>query len=404
MDHSVQNGVLIIPLDGNITAKTADKLRQGIYEILEAHPDNKVVFDAGHLHYISSGGLRVLLDVQKRKDPEKVTVRNVSRSIYPIFQMTGFSKILDVQVKIRRISLDGAVVIGQGQSSTVYRFGQEIIVKLYNKLVPLEKIQQEVKYAKKAFVAGIPTAISFDLVTCDGAYGAVFEMVDHADTVGHTLTAHPEQFDEVMRKFVDTYQIIHHTNIKERGAFASLKDTWTKWADGMQANGSFTASETDMIKQMIAAVPERPTMVHCDYHAGNVMYQRNEIIVIDMADIGYGHPIFDLAGGAFHARYSYFEKRQRVHGMVQAEMLRFWDTLLRFYFKTEDEKKLQEIKEMCEAFGLLRGALFPMKHVQIDPETKAFHVEETRKYLFPRMDWAMQQVQRLDEFFEKVEV
>jgi anti-anti-sigma factor len=71
MDHSVQNGVLIIPLDGNITAKTADKLRQGIYEILEAHPDNKVVFDAGHLHYISSGGLRVLLDVQKRKDPEK---------------------------------------------------------------------------------------------------------------------------------------------------------------------------------------------------------------------------------------------------------------------------------------------------------------------------------------------
>jgi thiamine kinase-like enzyme len=229
-------------------------------------------------------------------------------------------------------------------------------------------------------------------------------MVDHADTVGHTLTAHPEQFDEVMRKFVDTYQIIHHTNIKKRGAFASLKDTWTKWADGMQANGSFTASETDMLKQMIAAVPERPTMVHCDYHAGNVMYQRNEIIVIDMADIGYGHPIFDLAGGAFHARYSYFEKRQRVHGMVQAEMLRFWDTLLRFYFKTEDEKKLQEIKEMCEAFGLLRGALFPMKHVQIDPETKAFHVEETRKYLFPRMDWAMQQVQRLDEFFEKVEV
>jgi hypothetical protein len=119
--------------------------------------------------------------------------------------MTGFTKILDVQVKIRGISLDGAVVIGQGQSSTVYRFGQEIIVKLYNKLVPLEKIQQEVKYAKKAFVAGIPTAISFDLVTCDGAYGAVFEMVDHADTVGHTLTAHPEQFDEVMRKFVDTY-------------------------------------------------------------------------------------------------------------------------------------------------------------------------------------------------------
>ena len=50
---------------------------------------------------------------------------------------------------------------------------------------------------------------------------------------------------------------------------------------------------------MIAAVPERSTMVHCDFHAGNVMYQRGEIVVIDMADIGYGYPIFDLAGKIF---------------------------------------------------------------------------------------------------------
>ena len=54
---------------------------------------------------------------------------------------------------------------------------------------------------------------------------------------------------------------------------------------------------------------------------------------------------------------------------------------------------------MCSAFGLLRGAIFPMKHVQIAPELKAFHVEETRKHLFPRMDWAMEQAAKLDRFF-----
>ena len=108
--------------------------------------------------------------------------------------MTGFTSILDVQVKMREISLEGSAVIGRGQSSTVYRFGKENIVKLYNTRVPLEKIQQEIDFSKKAFVAGIPTDISYDLVTCNGHYGAVFEMVDHADTVGHTLTAHPEEF------------------------------------------------------------------------------------------------------------------------------------------------------------------------------------------------------------------
>ncbi len=402
MEYHIENGNLVFFLKGKLSADNSEQVKDEIMSIIAEHSDEKIVFDLDDLSYISSSGLRVLLAVQKMKKPEKVVVRNVGNGVYSIFHMTGFTQIMDIQVKLREISLEGATVIGRGQSSVVYKYDAETIVKLYNPRVPLEKIQQEIDFSKKAFVAGIPTAISFQLLTCNGAYGAMFEMVDHADTVGRTITAHPEDFDTIMKKFVETYQIIHHTNLKKEDGFVSLKDTWNKWANGMEANGSFTAAEADMLREMIDAIPERSTMVHCDFHAGNVMYQRNEIVVIDMADIGYGHPIFDLAGGAFHARYSYFEKRQKVHGMNQANMLRFWDTLLKLYFKTEDGEKLQEIKEMCEAFGLLRGALFPMKHVQIDPETKAFHVNETREHLFPRMKWAMQQVGKLDTFFDQV--
>lgn len=294
----------------------------------------------------------------------------------------------------------GAEVVGRGRSSTVYRIGDETIVKLYAAGVPLAKIRQEMDLAKKAFVAGVPTAISYDMVTAGGAYGVVFEMLDNADTVGRTITAHPEQFEEIMEKFVAVYKTLHSTDIEEMGGFSSLHDTWNKWAEGMEASGAFTGEETSLLKEMIAAIPERSTMVHCDFHAGNVMYQKGEIVVIDMADIGYGHPIFDLAGGAFHARYSGSATRQKVHGMNQENMLRFWDTLLALYFETEDEQKLAEIKEMCDSFGLLRGALFPMKHVQISPELKAFHVEETRKHLFPNMDKALAAARRLDEFFK----
>ncbi len=399
MNCHVENNSLVISLEGSIRANNADAAKKEVLSIVEAHPDKQIVFDAAKLHYISSSGLRMLLMVQKMKEPETVTVKNVVRGVYDVFDMTGFTKILNIRKKIRRVSMDGFDIIGQGQSSTVYRAGDDIIVKLYNKGVPLEKIYQEIDYSKKAFLAGVPTAISFDLVECNNAYGAIFEMVDHADTIGHVLTMRPDEFDRIMEKFVATYKTIHSSNIEKMGGFTSIKDTWNKWADGMGANGSFTAEETAMLKKMIAAVPERPTMVHCDYHAGNVMYQRDEIVVIDMADIGYGHPIFDLAAGAFHARYSYFPKRQKVHGMCEADMLRFWDTLLSMYFNATDDSQLQEIKEMCSAFGLLRGAIFPMKHVQIAPELKAFHVEETRKHLFPRMDWAMEQAAKLDRFF-----
>ena len=328
----------------------------------------------------------------------------MTRDVYDILSMTGLTEVMNIEKKLREIDISNAEAVGRGRSSTVYRIENETIIKLYTDGVPLEKIKQELYLAKKAFLAGIPTPISYDLVTCGDAYGVVFEMLDHADTVGHTLTDNPDRFDEIMKKFVDTFKIVHHAKLSGTEGVESVKKTWERWADGMQANGSYTAEETACLKKMIAAVPDRDTMVHCDFHAGNVMYRNGEIIVIDMADIGYGHPIFDFAGGAFHARYSDSPTRQKVHGMNQENMLRFWDTLLLFYFDVKDEADLAEIKEVFDAFGLLRGALFPMKHVQISPELKAFHVEETRKHLFPRIDWALSQAGRLGEIFKEDEI
>lgn len=394
------NDVLLIFLAGEINAQNAPAIKEEIENIISQNPGVEIAFDASDLSYISSAGLRVLLSIQKKLGKNKLTVQNVTKEVYEIFDVTKFTDLMNVEKKPGKISVEGAEIVGKGRSSTVYRIDPEKIVKLYTAGVPLSKIKQEMDLAKKAFVAGIPTAISYDLVKDGDSYGVVFEMLDNADTVGHTITAHLDQFDEIMKKFVATYKIIHSTDIKEMGGFASLKDTWNKWADGMNANGSYTDEETKLLKEMIAAVPERSTMVHCDFHAGNVMYQKGEIVVIDMADIGYGHPIFDLAGGAFHARYSGSATRQKVHGMTQENMLRFWDKLLSLYFETKDEKSLAEIKDMCDSFGLLRGALFPMKHVQIAPELKAFHVEESRKNLFPNMKKAMAAAKRLNDFFK----
>ena len=394
------NDVLLIFLAGEITAQNAPAIKEKIENIISQNPGVEIAFDASDLSYISSAGLRVLLAIQKKLGKNKLTVQNVTKEVYEIFDVTKFTDLMNVEKKPGKISVEGAEIVGKGRSSTVYRIDPEKIVKLYTAGVPLSKIKQEMDLAKKAFVAGIPTAISYDLVKDGDSYGVVFEMLDNADTVGHTITAHLDQFDEIMKKFVATYKIIHSTDIKEMGGFASLKDTWNKWADGMNSNGSYTDEETKLLKEMIAAVPERSTMVHCDFNAGNVMYQKGEIVVIDMADIGYGHPIFDLAGGAFHARYSGSATRQKVHGMTQENMLRFWDKLLSLYFETKDEKSLAEIKDMCDSFGLLRGALFPMKHVQIAPELKAFHVEESRKNLFPNMKKAMAAAKRLNDFFK----
>ncbi len=394
-----EKNTLTVFLEGEINAQNTDVLQKEIDALLAAHPEAEILFDADKLTFISSAGLRMLLATQKKLKNKKLTLLNVSRDVYDIFDMTKFTNLMNIEKKLREINVEGAEIVGKGRSSTVYRIDPETIVKLYTAGVPLAKIKQEIDLAKKAFLAGIPTPISYDLVRCGEAYGVVFEMLGEADTVGHALTSHIDEFDVITGKFVDTYKIIHNADIKDMGGFSSLKDTWHTWADGMNSPDGFNDEETAMLHKLIDTVPDRSTMVHCDYHAGNVMYQKGEIVVIDMADIGYGHPIFDLAGNAFHARYSGSETRQKVHGMNQENMLRFYNTLLSMYFGVNDEARLEEIKTLCDAFGLLRGALFPRKHVQIAPELKAFHVEETRKNLFPDIARIMKVAERLPEFF-----
>lgn len=78
--------------------------------------------------------------------------------------MTGFTDIIDIRKAMREVSVEGCEIIGKGGHRTVYRIDGDTIVKLYNEDEPFDEIEREISYSKKAFVYGIPTAISFDIV------------------------------------------------------------------------------------------------------------------------------------------------------------------------------------------------------------------------------------------------
>lgn len=85
--------------------------------------------DASELEYISSAGLRVLLKLAKAVGD--VTVNNVSSEVYEIFEVTGFTEILNVKKALREVSIEGCQLIGKGGNGTVYRIDNETIVKVF---------------------------------------------------------------------------------------------------------------------------------------------------------------------------------------------------------------------------------------------------------------------------------
>lgn len=395
MEKSISDDILKIELPSVINAYTADNYWKELDGIISAQPDKHIVFDADKLTYISSSGLRVLLKVL-HQCKEKIPVVNVSDHVYKVFEMTGFNRMMDIRKKMKEISIEGCEMIGAGRSSHVYRLDADTILKCYEPTVPLEMIKREQELSREAFVKGLPTAIPFDIVKVGDSIGVRFEMIK-ADTVGNFITSHPGEFDDVARKFTHLLRQIHSTDANMDGSFHSVKKMWQDWQQGMQAY--YTEDESKFLKEMIEKVPERATMVHCDFHENNVLYQNGELVLIDLADIGYGHPIFDLAGMAFRTHASFIPGRKAHHGLSPENMMKFWKRELEIYFDSDKQTVTDEVYDMCRAFGYLRSALFPMKHKQISAELRNIHISDARENLFSNREWAMEQTEKLNIFF-----
>ena len=89
-------GKLTIALDGRLDTTTSPQLeaelRTSVDDVTE------LVFDLDKLNYISSAGLRVLLAAQKVMNKQgEMTVINAKPDIIEIFEVTGFTDILNIQ-------------------------------------------------------------------------------------------------------------------------------------------------------------------------------------------------------------------------------------------------------------------------------------------------------------------
>ena len=95
INKNLNGNQLTIALEGRLDTTTAPELEAELKASLDS-VDN-LIFNLDKLEYISSAGLRVLLSAQKimsKKGGMKVT--NVNEIVQEVFEVTGFSDILDI--------------------------------------------------------------------------------------------------------------------------------------------------------------------------------------------------------------------------------------------------------------------------------------------------------------------
>ena len=341
MRFELKEKTLTLYLEGELNSYNADNIEKEIDNILKEQTFDQLVLDFSRISYISSAGLRIVLKLKQKYN--KVSIVETSLEVYDIFQMTGFTNIMDIKKGLKRVYISGAEVVGTGYYSTVYRVDKDTIIKVFNRVSDPAQIERELTLAKEAFVLGIPTAISFDIVRVDDKLGVRFEMLD-CESLKNMVIKYPDR----MHEFLDKYaHLLKQMNTTECNS-PIVPDMKQAYLTKLEKIEEYLPKDAyAKLVKMFKAIPERKTLIHGDCHFKNIMVQKDELLLIDMDTLSVGYPIFELA--ALYAPYVAFNEDDpgnslRFFGIKDEDGARLYDALINLYFGKDDPVIKDKIK------------------------------------------------------------
>ena len=381
LNFNLNDDVLTVSVDGRLDTEASVRFDAEIAEISRNNPHKSMVLDAEKLQYVASSGLRTILKLVKTE--KNFSMENVSESVYNVFEMTGFSRIMTIRKALRKIDLEKCEIIGFGGNGAVYRVSEDEIVKVNYNPATYAALDMELAKAKEAFLLGIPTAISFDLVDCgEGRRGVVYETIK-SRTLGETIQSSPERMEELTEKYIEQLNILHAVHT-DNPVFSNAKDSYRKQVE--DASKFLTVEEGKMLEQILEVLPEGDRLVHCDAHPKNIMIQGEEMLWIDMEGMSVGHPIYDLISiSAVLNGMRTDEVTMSICGMDIQTVLRFKECFIRKYFKTDDPEAVQKYSSMIDVLRLIRAVFaigFTSKNTA---EFRPAIIAKAREVFFPNM-------------------
>ena len=333
MRFELNDNTLTLFLEGELNSYNAENIEKEIESVLAGKKFDKLNLDFANIRYISSAGLRIILKLKQQYND--VSVIETSLEVYDIFSMTGFTNIMTVKKALRRVYISGAQIVGEGYYSTVYRINKDTIIKVFNRVNDPDQIERELKLAKQAFMLGIPTAISFDIVKVDDKLGVCFEMLD-CKSLKEMVIENKDRIPEFLDKYAALLKQMNTTECFD----PNIPNKKAEYLRKVEKIKQFLPEKSYLkVKKLIESVPERRTLIHGDCHFKNIMVQKDELLLIDMDTLSVGYPIFEL--GALYFAYRGFNEDEpdnsiKFFGIPEKDATALYEALILRYFGKDD--------------------------------------------------------------------
>lgn len=366
---------LTLALTGRLDSITAPRLQQA----LELEGVSALVLDLAGCDYVSSAGLREFLRAHKSLSARKgsAVLANVSPEVQAVLELTGFAKFMQIRPRARQVDVTGLELISAGACGECYRLDRETVVKLYHEGIDASIAEQEKAYAMAAFVAGIPTAISYDVVASGARSGVVYEMLD-AHPLGRLVREDLDSLPRHAAIYAEVASTIHATEADPE-VFPDIKARLAGYLPQMAF--FLAADEIAFLQQRLAAIPDASTFVHFDLHTSNIMIKDGEPLIIDMGDVSRGHPLFDV--GLIYMIFGFPELGicERVTRIPDEAGARLWEHFSTAYFAD----KPPALRELFEHNRHFLAAMRAVYTITFFPQMRETLARSIREDLMPRM-------------------
>ena len=261
---------------------------------------------------------------------------------------------------MRNLITEGLELVGEGGEGKVYRLNENQVLKVY-KRASLDTVDYWFRTTNAAIKYGIPSAKAYELVEAEGKYAVIFDYLK-AQSVGRTISGSPERLEEYAEKMGFFLKKLHSTEDVDDLLENEDKRMFSWYEEGCRKN-IFPDDVADSINTILTSMPNRITLLHGDFHEGNVVVGDNELMCVDLDRVGSGHPIYDLIG--IHMNHDmviksmpdFFEKSW---GLTVEQAFYVKDRMLKTYFGTDSDKLLKEYEAIIGNAFLMKRMLLPV--------------------------------------------
>lgn len=178
-------------------------------------------------------------------------------------------------------------VVGRGRTATIHEFGEHEVIKVLRDGFPDEALDREARLASLVAAAGAPVPAVHGIVEVEDRRGLVFDRAD-GELLLDELALDPMRYRQWARTLAQTHTAILSSAAPDLPARTEIMAERIELAD-------LAPRQRRAALDVLAKAPDGDSVLHGDFHPGNVILTRQGPLVIDWIDAARGHPSADIA-------------------------------------------------------------------------------------------------------------